>query len=93
MEPADHPVRVELDEPDRRTLVFGDVETTVRIPDASVHPHAPSGEEVPGQSFGEGYLMWRCGECGEMGDLEDGFPETCPNCDAPKEELLYWIED
>ncbi|MFT4932887.1 MAG: hypothetical protein ACI91T_002788 [Natronomonas sp.] len=28
--------------------------------------------EHPGQQFGEGYLAWRCDECGEMGDLEGG---------------------
>ncbi len=50
-------------------------------------------EVDPGQEFGEGYLMWRCAECGEMGDLESGYPESCPNCDAPKEELYAWLED
>lgn len=44
--------------------------------------------------FGEGYVMWRCWECGEMGEIDDGdLPEACPNCDAPREELYYWIED
>lgn len=52
-----------------------------------------SEEERPGQEFGEGYLMWRCGDCGEMGELDDGFPETCPNCGARKEDIGYWIED
>lgn len=46
-----------------------------------------------GQSFGEAELMWRCTECGEMGDIEDGLPETCPNCGTPKENLMYWTED
>ncbi|MFB6130891.1 MAG: rubredoxin-like domain-containing protein [Salinigranum sp.] len=50
--------------------------------------HARSGHE-----FGEGYLMWRCTECGEMGDLDDGVPEECPNCGAPREDLYYWTED
>ena len=49
--------------------------------------------ERAGQSFGEGELMWRCGDCGEMGTLKSGIPDTCPNCDAPKEELYYWTED
>jgi rubrerythrin len=50
-------------------------------------------EQQPGQEFGEGYLMWRCDECGEMGELEDGMPEACPDCGAPKEELYAWEED
>ena len=47
----------------------------------------------PGQEFGEGYLMWRCSQCGEMGDLDGGYPESCPNCDAEKEDLYAWLED
>lgn len=50
-------------------------------------------EELPGQEFGEGYLMWRCRECGEMGDLEDGMPSTCPSCGAPEEALAEVVED
>lgn len=50
-------------------------------------------EEVPGQEFGEGYLMWRCGECGEMAELEDGLPETCPACGVGQELLLVVQED
>ena len=46
-----------------------------------------------GQAFGEAHLMWRCTECGEMGDIEEGLPETCPNCDTEKENLMYWTED
>ncbi|GAB3042328.1 DUF7130 family rubredoxin-like protein [Natronobiforma cellulositropha] len=46
-----------------------------------------------GQGFGEAELMWRCTECGEMGAIEDGLPETCPNCDTEKENLMYWTED
>jgi hypothetical protein len=49
--------------------------------------------ERAGQSFGEAELMWRCGDCGEMGTLKGGIPDICPNCDAPKEELYYWTED
>jgi len=29
-------------------------------------------ETIPDREFGEGYLMWRCSECGEMGDLGAG---------------------
>jgi hypothetical protein len=49
--------------------------------------------EHPGQQFGEGYLAWRCDECGEMGDLEGGMPEECPNCGAPKKALYRTQED
>jgi rubrerythrin len=48
--------------------------------------------ERAGHEFGQAELMWRCAECGEMGELE-GIPEECPNCGAPKEEIYYWIED
>ena len=50
--------------------------------------HARSGHE-----FGEAELMWRCMECGEMGELDDDLPGECPNCGAPKEDLMYWTED
>lgn len=49
--------------------------------------------EVPGQQFGEGFLMWECTECGKMGDLEDGLPESCPNCGAPREAIAEARED
>lgn len=51
------------------------------------------GEEIPGQEFGEGFLMWRCTECGEMGELNDGMPSTCPECGAEKEALTGVVED
>lgn len=50
-------------------------------------------EDIPGKEFGEGYLMWRCEDCGEMGDLEDGIPEECPDCGAPKEHIHMAQED
>lgn len=50
-------------------------------------------EQQPGQEFGEGYLMWRCDDCGEMGELDDGMPEECPNCGAEKEAIYEWRED
>lgn len=49
--------------------------------------------ERAGHELGEAELMWRCTECGEMGDLGDGLPETCPNCGVEKEALMYWTED
>lgn len=50
-------------------------------------------EELPGQEFGEGYLMWRCAECGDMGDIDDGMPEQCPACNAPREAMVKVRED
>lgn len=49
--------------------------------------------ERAGHEFGEAELMWRCAECGELGDLQEAFPEACPNCGVEKEALYYWIED
>ncbi|WP_408959950.1 hypothetical protein [Natrinema sp. 74] len=46
-----------------------------------------------GQGFGEAELMWRCMECGEMGDIDGGLPDECPNCGTEKENLMYWTED
>lgn len=46
-----------------------------------------------GHEYGEGELMWRCTECGEMGQIDDGIPDECPNCGEPKEALMYWTED
>lgn len=46
-----------------------------------------------GHSFGEAELMWRCTECGEMGDIGKDIPDECPNCGSPKEDLMYWTED
>ena len=54
----------------------------------------PSEDREPGKEFGEGYLMWRCDNCGEMGELgDDGMPEECPNCGAAKEDLYRYTED
>lgn len=46
-----------------------------------------------GHEFGEGELVWRCSDCGEVGDLADDLPGTCPNCGGPREHLYYWTED
>ncbi|GGC50697.1 DUF7130 family rubredoxin-like protein [Haloferax sulfurifontis] len=48
--------------------------------------------ERAGHEFGEAELMWRCSDCGEMGDLDE-LPDTCPNCGAEREQLYYWTED
>lgn len=50
-------------------------------------------EEIPGQEFGEGYLMWRCTECGKMDQLDAGIPDACPDCGAPREALSVIEED
>jgi len=52
----------------------------------SVEHERSSGE------FGEAELMWRCSDCGEMGQIED-IPDQCPNCGADKTALYYWTED
>jgi|GEM_PF-173835 rubrerythrin len=51
------------------------------------------GHARSGQSFGEAELMWRCMECGEMGNIEGGLPDECPNCGTEREDLMYWTED
>lgn len=52
------------------------------------------GHSVP--TYGEAELMWRCSDCGAVGDIEDdpeGVPEGCPDCGAARERLYYWTED
>ncbi|WP_254546580.1 DUF7130 family rubredoxin-like protein [Halomarina pelagica] len=72
-----------------RSIEEGGVFVTVREGvEALTVEHARSGHE-----FGEAELVWRCTECGEMGEIDDGLPEECPNCGAPKEDLMYWTED
>lgn len=39
------------------------------------------------------HAMWRCGDCGEMGELRDALPDGCPTCAAPRELLYYWEAD
>lgn len=73
-------------------VVTGYIDQGVEVTPTS-DPDEVRPEEYPGQDFGEGELMWRCDECGEMGDLEGGMPEECPNCGAPKEGIYYWTED
>jgi hypothetical protein len=48
--------------------------------------------ERAGHEYGEGELMWRCNECGAMGDIE-ALPDSCPDCDAPREDIYYYIDD
>ena len=46
-----------------------------------------------GQSWGMAELMWRCTECGEMGEIDEDIPDKCPNCSTPRENIMYWTED
>ena len=48
--------------------------------------------ERAGHEVGQGELMWRCADCGEMGDIE-ALPGSCPACGAPAEEIYYYIDD
>ncbi|MGB9985525.1 DUF7130 family rubredoxin-like protein [Salarchaeum japonicum] len=49
-------------------------------------------KRAPDKSSGEGYLVWRCSECGELGDLEE-LPERCPSCGRGRELLYAYLED
>ena len=62
--------------------------TTREGVEARTVEHARSGKE-----FGEANLMWRCMECGEMGEIEGGLPDACPGCGTEREDLMYWTED
>lgn len=46
-----------------------------------------------GHALGEAELVWRCIECGEMGPIDGGIPESCPGCGMSRENLMYWTED
>ena len=48
--------------------------------------------ERAGHAFGEAELLWRCDDCGELGDIDE-LPEACPSCGADKTALYYWTED
>lgn len=63
------------------------VTTRVGVEALSVE-HVRSGHE-----FGAAELVWRCMECGEMGPIDGDIPDGCPNCEAPRENLMYWTED
>ncbi|ELY55093.1 DUF7130 family rubredoxin-like protein [Natronolimnohabitans innermongolicus] len=43
--------------------------------------------------FGEVHPRWRCLECGEMGALDDGLPDSRPSCGPGREASYYWTED
>ena len=70
------------------------VESTTDLSGSTVEEETEeidAGEHDPGHGFGEGYITWRCEECGETGELEDGLPEECPNCGSG--EVIKWKED
>lgn len=46
-----------------------------------------------GHAFGQAELMWRCTNCGEMGEIDGDLPSSCPSCGVPREDLMYWTED
>lgn len=72
------------------------VEVTIRADRSTSADEETSpggGTTPPGQAFGEGYLMWRCGTCGEVGSLESGMPNRCPTCGARREKLYRRRED
>jgi len=37
-------------------------------------------------------LVWRCSQCGAVGDLGT-LLEACPDCNTPREDRYYWTED
>jgi len=49
------------------------------------HEHTP-------HDFGEAELLWRCSDCGELGDIDE-VPDSCPSCGAPAESIYWWTED
>lgn len=76
-------------------VVAGFTDAGFEVETAGEDGRLPDGvdPEKPGGAFGEGYLAWRCTECGEMGDLEGGMPAECPNCGAAKRALYRTRED
>ncbi|QKY20715.1 hypothetical protein B4589_010115 [Halolamina sp. CBA1230] len=48
--------------------------------------------ERAGHGFGEAELVWRCADCGELGDIDE-IPDECPSCGADRTALYYWTED
>ncbi|WP_424020020.1 DUF7130 family rubredoxin-like protein (plasmid) [Halorientalis pallida] len=66
-------------------------EAAVRA-DAAKLPSRPAPTRS-GHAFGQAELMWRCTNCGEMGEIDGDRPPTCSNCEVPREDLTYWTED
>ena len=38
-------------------------------------------------------LLWRCERCGRIGHRKDGVPKVCPDCGAPRGEIVFVTED
>lgn len=49
-------------------------------------------EHAPNENYGEGYLVWRCSNCGELGAIDE-IPDECPNCGEGREGLYAYLED
>jgi hypothetical protein len=52
-------------------------------PEDAPEPPIAEARELTGRDYG----MWRCWECGTMGQIEDSLPAECPGCAAPPEAL------
>jgi hypothetical protein len=89
--PIEPGVAVYDDEGDELGVVTGMTDEGFEVSIDGEPPAQSEQEHEPGQTFGEGYLMWRCDDCGEMGDLDDGLPTTCPDCGS--EAVYKWRED
>lgn len=37
--------------------------------------------------------VWRCADCGEIGEFEETLPRRCPSCHAGREQLAYLAQD
>lgn len=78
-----------IDEESHADIADPGSEQAAKTNEASLH--SSTQKHNPGQEFGEGYLMWRCDNCGEMGTLEDGLPSECPDCGSAN--VYKWRED
>lgn len=106
MEPAAREQQRSSDRPERidridRTTRAGRTADAKTIPVVSTSPTTASGmcprrvvvvHQRLVDCFGEAYLVWRCIDCGAVGDLE-AFPSACPDCGASRESLYYYVED
>jgi DNA-directed RNA polymerase subunit RPC12/RpoP len=62
----------------------GEDEQAAKTDDESLYTSEQ--DHNPGGEFGEGYIMWRCRDCGAMDELDDGLPVECPDCGS---EAVY----
>lgn len=72
--------------------------TPKRVEQPSIDSPRPGRLTVPAErrladsTLAEAQLVYRCGNCGAVGDLR-AFPTTCLDRDGPREALYYEIED